>query len=506
MTPEIISSNIHQARSLIKAFLSKEHCRIGLMSSFTGQEIFFLLLDPTNSRSQILVVEIEGTNYTSFSDQFPQLHWYERSIKDFFDLTPLGHPRLRSNFVDSAFDIELAPLQTQLEFDTERKDRSRDFRFMKVAGEGIYEVPVGPVHAGIIEPGHFRLSCLGEYIQNLELRFGYLHRGVEKTIVKMPWQKVRFAVEAAASDTACANAIAHARAIESLFEFDISEAENLLRIAALEIERVAMHIFDLGGMAVDLGCAGVASILARLRGDALEIAERLSGSRFLRAFIKPGGSKFRSGNSPDFKHIRSLIQPLALETEFIGHWFLENAQVVERLTGVGKVSHNLARDFGLVGVGARASGIAYDARSAFESAAYFRNNFKMALEESAENGDCLARTKIRFKELINSLKILDDVFARLEEFDLTAFRANQPISLPGNLPKNRISFGITEAFRGELIHVVKTDANGAIERYAIKDPSFNNWTAMAICARGNLLADFPICNKSFALSYSGHDL
>ncbi|QQR59478.1 MAG: NADH-quinone oxidoreductase subunit C [Candidatus Melainabacteria bacterium] len=506
MTPEIIRANIHQARSLIKAFLSKEHCRIGLMSSFTGQEIFFLLLDPTHSKSQILIVEIDGVNYTSFSDQFPQLHWYERSIKDFFDLTPLGHPRLRSNFVPSAFDIELAPLQMQLEFAPERKDRSRDFRFMKVAGEGIYEVPVGPVHAGIIEPGHFRLSCLGEYIQNLELRFGYLHRGVEKTITKMPWQKVRYVVEAASSDTACANAIAHARAIESLFDFDISESENLLRIAALETERVAMHIFDLGGMAVDLGCAGVASILSRLRGDALEIAERLSGSRFLRAFIVPGGSKFRGDNILDFKHIRSLIQPLALEIEFIVEWFLDNAQVAERLTGVGKISHNLAGDFGLVGVGARASGIAYDARAAYESAAYFRSNFKMALEENGD-GDCLARTKIRFKELLNSLIILEDVLARLQEHDLTEFQANHVISaLPVKLPENKVAFGITEAFRGELIHVVKTDAHGAIERYAIKDPSFNNWTAMAICARGNLLADFPICNKSFALSYSGHDL
>ena len=165
-----------------------------------------------------------------------------------------------------------------------------------------------------------------------------------------------------------------------------------MRIAALETERVAMHIFDLGCMAVDLGCAGVASILSRLRGDALEIAERLSGSRFLRAFIVPGGSKFRGDNILDFKHIRSLIQPLALEIEFIVEWFLDNAQVAERLTGVGKISHNLAGDFGLVGVGARASGIAYDARAAYESAAYFRSNFKMALEENGD-GDCLARNK-----------------------------------------------------------------------------------------------------------------
>ncbi len=505
MIPDIVRANNHLARSLLKDFLKKENCRIGMMSSFTGAEIFFLLLDPCHSSSQILIVDLDGTNYSSFSSEFPQLHWYERSMKDLFDLTPMGHPRLRSNFVDSAFDLELAPLQSRLEFDVEKKDRSRDFRFMKVQGEGIYEVPVGPVHAGIIEPGHFRLSCLGEYIQNLELRFGYLHRGVENTITRMPWKKIRFAVEAGPSDTACANALAHARAIESLIGVEVSDSEKLLRIAALEIERIAMHIFDLGGMAVDLGCAGVASTLSRLRGDGLGIAERLSGSRFLRGFIKPGGTRYQPGKIPDFKHLRSFIQPLTSEIEFIVDWFLENAQVVERLAGVGKISHNLAHDFGLVGVAARASGIAYDAREAFESAAYSRSQFKMALEENGQNGDCLARTKIRFKELINSLSIVEDTFARLEQLDLSC-QNNLPILLPERLAANKIACGITEAFRGELIHVVKTDNNGAIERYAIKDPSFNNWTAMAICARGNLLADFPVCNKSFALSYSGHDL
>lgn len=505
MIPDILRANNHSARTVLKDFLKKENCRIGMMSSFTGKEIFFLLLDPSNSRNQILIVDLDCANYSSFSNEFPQLHWFERSIKDLFDLTPLGHPRLRSNFVESAFDPELAPLQSQLEFDIQTKDRSRNFRFMKVGGEGIYEVPVGPVHAGIIEPGHFRLSCLGEYIQNLELRFGYTHRGVENTIVKMPWKKIRFAVEAAASDTACANALAHARAIESLIDIEVADSENLLRIAALEIERIAMHIFDLGGLAVDLGCAGVASTLSRLRGDALGIAERFSGSRFLRGFITPGQTRFKNGNIPDFAHLRSLIQPLSSEIKFIFDWFLENAQVSERLAGVGKVSHNLAGDFGLVGVAARASGIAYDVREAFESAAYFRSHFKMALEEDGTNGDCLARTKIRFRELINSLCILEDTFARLEGQNLAA-QNTASVSLPDVLPVDTIAFGITEAFRGELIHLLKTDKRGAIERYAIKDPSFNNWTAMAICARGNLLADFPVCNKSFSLSYSGHDL
>lgn len=495
MIPHLVRLEFSRVQSYVKDFLCGEKTRIGLMTSISGREIVLLLLDPVNTRSELVWAELTKKNYTSLAGAIPQVHWFERSIKDLFDLTPLNHPRLRSNFVQNAFDSNLVPLSQDGAIDNE--NLQRNFRFMKVYGEGIYEVPVGPVHAGIIEPGHFRLSCLGEFIQNLELRFGFLHRGLEKNILEMPWQKMRFGAEAASSDTACANALAHSLAIESLLQIEISKHDSLCRIAALELERVAMHIFDLGGMALDLGCLGVATTLSRLRGTALGLAEQLTGSRFIRGYVKVGGVRKRP--KPSLKELLKTIECLGDECTYVLGCFLENAQVSERLSQVGKVSHNLSIDFGFVGVVARASGIAYDVRNEFTMAHFPSEMHKIALEES---GDCLARTKVRASELSNSLEILKFVFAELDE---SSFDSNCLV-LPDKLPENSTAFGIVESFRGELIHFIKTDAMGKIERYAIKDPSFNNWTGMAICARGNLLADFPLCNKSFALSYSGHDL
>lgn len=496
MIPELIQLDFSRVQSYVKSFLERENTRVGLMTSISGKEIVLLLLDPLNNRSELVCSNLKDKSYSSLAGQIPQLHWFERSIKDMFDLTPMNHPRLRSNFVQNSFDPTLVPLAKNTVKDIDSAERN--FRFMKVYGDGIYEVPVGPVHAGIIEPGHFRLSCLGEYIQNLELRFGFLHRGLEKNILELPWQKMRFAAEAASSDTACANALAHSLAIESLLQIEISKQDSLCRIAALELERAAMHIFDLGGMALDLGCQGVAATLSRLRGTALGVAEQLTGSRFIRGYIKVGGVRKRS--KPDFQALQKTIESLDAECHYIINWFLENAQVVERLNQVGKVSHNLALDFGFVGVVARASGIASDVRKEFANNFFPGDVHKIAIEST---GDCFARTRVRAKELANSFEILKTVFLELNEL---SFDSGVESFLPGKLPGNSIAFGITEAFRGELIHFIKTDETGKIERYAIKDPSFNNWTGMAICARGNLLADFPVCNKSFALSYSGHDL
>ncbi|MCW5821495.1 MAG: NADH-quinone oxidoreductase subunit C [Cyanobacteria bacterium TGS_CYA1] len=496
MIPHLVPLEFSRVQSYVKGFLEKEMTRIGLMTSISGNEIVLLLLDPVSSRSELVWTVLNDKNYSSLAGQIPQLHWFERSIKDMFDLTPLNHPRLRSNFIQNAFDSNLIPLSNDNEKDS--GNSQRNFRFMKVFGEGIYEVPVGPVHAGIIEPGHFRLSCFGEYIQNLELRFGFLHRGLEKNILRMPLQKMCFAAEAASSDTACANALAHAMAIESILQIEVSKQDALCRNAALELERAAMHINDIGGMALDLGCLSVATTLSRLRGTVLGLAEQLTGSRLIRGYIKVGGVYFRP--KPNFRELKKTIEDIEQEFTCIVNWFLENAQVLERLSQVGKVSHNLAVDFGFVGVVARASGIDYDVRKNFTTPSFPSDVHKVAHEK---DGDCLARTRVRTYELVNSLEILRFLFSELNEVN---FECNQKSFLPDKLPTNSIAFGIVESFRGELIHFIKTDDEGKIERYAIKDPSFNNWTGMAICARGNLLADFPVCNKSFALSYSGHDL
>ncbi|MCA9802071.1 MAG: NADH-quinone oxidoreductase subunit C [Cyanobacteria bacterium HKST-UBA02] len=480
-----------ELRNTVKTALEKEGHRLGLMSSIDGNQIVTLILDNSTGKAELLESRFDqselgkesGPSYPAVSLTVTQAHWFERTLKDLFGITPEGHPRLRSVFVEGA--VPLAPLAVE-----ERTARP-DFSFMQVRGEGVWELPVGPVHAGIIEPGHFRLSCLGEIVENLELRFGFLHRGVEKRLTEVPWSKARFLAEAAASDTSAGNALASALALESLAETVVPARGEALRRIALEIERAAMHIGDVGGMAVDVGFQGAASSFSILRGKALRLAELLSGSRYLRGYICPGG--VTRDPSEFLSDIANGAGQLKAELEYLAGLFVDSSAVVERITGIGVVSRSLALDFGLVGVGARASGVAYDVRSGSPGG----EDFDIVVESA---GDVLARTRVRAREALASLAFVETAIGSLPPGE---FRSS---ITEGSLAPSSVGLGIVEAFRGELIHLVFTDDGGAVRRYVIKDPSVNNWTAMAIAARNYLIGDFPICNKSFSLSYSGHDL
>ncbi|MBI1270040.1 hydrogenase [bacterium] len=487
----------HDLRHELKQRLKNKDNRLGLVTSIDGEQVLTLVLDCADKTAELWQSDLEGASeYPAVSPVVPQAHWFERRLKDLFHIEPTGHPRLKSTFTENAFDGNLAPLALD---QNKKAPGPRDFSYLKVEGKGVYELPVGPVHAGIIEPGHFRLSCQGEVIQNLELKLGYLHRGVEKRLTEIPWKLSRHLCEQAASDTAAANALANAIALEALLEIEISETARRARTIALEIERLAMHIADVGGMAVDLGIAAEASTLSRLRGQALRMAELLSGSRFLKGFICPGGINVNS----DFAGERTRIALKSLHAELspalyeVLHTFTDNTYVQERLENTGKIPHSLAEEFGLVGPAARASGIAYDTRTTFNQGLYKDILLEPALEKS---GDALARTLVRVKEIETSITILEKL---LEE---SLDEAASAVALPESLKANSFGVAIVEAFRGELIHLIATDSDGAIVRYVIKDPSLNNWTAMAIAVRNELIADFPVCNKSFSLSYSGHDL
>ena len=474
----------------------KSGARLGLITSIDGTQLVTLLLDPQNGSVDALTTPLLTNHYPSLTNKITQAHWYERALHDLFGLCPDGHPRLKPVVINEAFH-ELskgaqAPLNTCAKLS--EPIEPPDFSYLHVAGTGIFELPVGPVHAGIIEPAHFRLSCLGETVVNLEVRLGFLHRGIEQRLTKVAWTKARFVAEAAASDTALANALAHAVAIESILDPQTPPRAQCLRTMALEIERLAMHIADVGGMAVDLGFLSVAAAGSRLRGLALGMADLLSGSRFLRGFIAPGGvtrdpdkylSRLRATNKELRKHLKPLIEI-----------FLGTSAVFERLRGVGHLSHSLAQEFGIVGVAGRASKIDYDARRSFAHATYPADAPPSVIES---DGDALARTLVRVAEIYSSLDLIDSLLDRMPAGAMMS-------KLPDKLPANATGVGIVEAFRGELLHAIFTDGAGLIKRYAIKDPSFNNWTALAIAVRNNVIADFPVCNKSFSLSYGGHDL
>ncbi len=469
--------------------------RLGLLTSIDGDQLLFLVLKPATGECELWETPVENSSYPTLTTSFPQAHWFERTNRDLFGILAEKHPRMNPMYLHPPFyKPDFFPLRnTSTPVPQGALRLSEHYKFLEVKGDGVFELPVGPIHAGVIEPGHFRFSCLGEIIVNLELELGWLHRGVEKRVTEVPWKKARFVAEAASSDTALANALAHAIAIESLLEIEVPPLAQTLRTMALEIERAAMHIIDIGGAAHDVGYLGISSAAGRLRGQALALGTAVSGTRIMRSFVKPGGVQSR--NRLSFADIRKNTLALIEDLKPVLSILEESQPAAERME-VGRVTKSLANEFGMVGVIARASGVNYDTRSCFAQGKY-PGIFKEAALEL--QGNVLARTHVRTKELWSSLATIVELCDDSSEGDIS-------VPLPDNLPANSAGAGIVEAFRGELIHLALTDDNGKIMRYSIKDPSFTNWTAISVAIRNNLIADFPLCNKSMALSYSGNDL
>lgn len=478
--------------AMLEQRLQQPGVRLGLITSIDGAQLSTLILNTLSGETELWNTPLQSNRYQSVTSHIPQAHWQERSLWDMFGLFPVGHPRLKHNLLHEAYRENFFPLLPEAVEDS--TSSSRSYVPMKVSGTGIYEVPVGPIHAGVIEPGHFHFSCLGEVVYNLEIRLGYLHRGVERKIAEAPLSKQRFIAESVASDSAVAHALAHATATENLFEVVAPERALHLRSLALELERVAMHISDLGGLAGDIGFLGVSTTMSRLRGMALQMGEIITGSRLMRGFVCPGGVLL----DPD-KHllqVQKLASELRSKIQAPLAAMLSNQVAVDRLDKIGHVSRRLAADFGLTGPAARASGLVYDARRHFHHGVYPNVKVDEVIEDG---GDVLSRTKIRMAEINSSLNLIQ------------AFIDTMPAGLileklPEKMRKENVGIAVVESHRGELIHMACSDGDGKLKRYAIKDASVNNWTALAIAVRNNLLSDFPLCNKSFALSYGGHDL
>jgi Ni,Fe-hydrogenase III large subunit/Ni,Fe-hydrogenase III component G len=458
-----------------------------------------LLLDTRTGGGEVISAPLppRATEFPSLTPRLPAAHWAERAIGDMFGLAAHGHLRWKSLLLHEAWPNDFAPLR-DVDQTPERGSApslSRAYSFLEVEGEGVHEIPVGPIHAGIIEPGHFRFSCLGEVIANLEIRLGYQHRGVERRLTEVPWTQTRFVAEAASSDTAVGNALAHTVAMEEIQAVVVPARAQALRTMALEIERLANHLGDMGGLSADIGYSAGAALFARLRGQALGLGELLTGTRLQRAYVLPGGvaRDLSPGQRRLFADNLSQLRDLSFR------WLpllLENPAAVERMEGTGRLSPGLARAFGLVGPAGRASGSDYDARGHFAHGLY-PEAFSTPARETT--GDVLARARVRSAEIRSSFDLLARLSGDLPDGEVR-------LAVPETLPSRSSGIGVVEAWRGELIHWVTTNGHGRIARYAIKDPSFNNWTGLAIAVRKNLVADFPLCNKSFNLSYSGNDL
>lgn len=452
-----------------------------------------LLLNPPAGAAEVLSARIPdgATEFPSLTAALPAVHWSEQLIGDLWGLRAAGHPRWKTLFPVGTWAEDEFPCALP----GEGPFSPRESRWMVVRGEGVHEIPVGPIHAGVIEPGHFRFSCVGEVIANLEIGLGYVHRGVETQLEALPLGHVRHAVEAAASDSSVAHAMAHAEALESLWGFAAPRRAAALRTIALEIERAANHLGDLGSLASDVGFALGAATFGRLRGAALGLGQRLTGSRFLRGYICPGGvaRDLVADGVPAFLDDLARLRP---DVEEALDLVFGNPGVQERMEGCGILIGSLADDFGMVGPAARASGRTYDARAHYAHGLYPHLTIEPATEAV---GDVRARAKVRRAEARSSLETISELASGLPSGPHFA-------APPAALPADRVAVGVVEAWRGELIHWITTGPRGEIRRYVIRDPSFQNWSGLAAAVRGNLVMDFPLINKSFNLSYSGNDL
>lgn len=424
-------------------------------------------------------VFLDGERYTfpSLSTDFACMNYFECELYEQTGIEPEGHPWLR-------------PVRSS---DRWRKNGA-PYAFYRVEGEEVHEVGVGPVHAGVIEPGHFRFQCHGEEILHLEIQLGYQHRGVTKLFPQRKPSQQLVLVESIAGDSVIANATAFCSAIEALAGLSPSLRDQAVRGIAAELERVAMHLSTLSGIATDIGFAMPAAAFGALRTAVINLTAEICGSRFGRGWIIPGGVRFDLDASLIDKARRVLVQLLTKFSDIEALLF-NSPSALARLEETGVVSTEQARAAGLVGLAARASGIAIDVRADFPYGIY---RYSSVVSPTLDSGDVYARAKLRAVEIQNSIQFL------VEQIEnLPPPKAKSPLR---ELARNAFVIALTEGHRGEVAHILITNANGQLSQVVIKDPSFHNWYGLALAVRENGISDFPLCNKSFDLSYAGHDL
>jgi Ni,Fe-hydrogenase III large subunit len=433
---------------------------------------------------------LPGAAYPALTPDCPQAHLFEREVAEQWGVFPQGHPWLKPLRSHAPFGKRSAVWpQTPAE-----SSPPGTIDFFQMTGEEIHEVAVGPVHAGIIEPGHFRFQCHGEQVFHLEIALGYQHRGVERALIGGPTKRSIHFMETLAGDTTIGHTTAYALALEALGAGAAPSRAQALRAIALELERLANHVGDLGALAGDIGFLPTASFNGRIRGDLLNLTALICGNRFGRGLIRPGGVAFDL-DAALANEWRLRLEQAGRDIRGAVELLWNSPSVMARFEQAGTLAPEDCQSLGLVGPVARACGLERDVRYEFPFGMYCFGQIPVSTWTS---GDVFARAYVRWMEIQRSL---DFIMAQLDALP------EGPISATvGALMPEALVVALTEGWRGEIVHVAVTDAQGRFRRYKVVDPSFHNWMGLTLAMRRQPISDFPLCNKSFNLSYCGHDL
>jgi Ni,Fe-hydrogenase III large subunit/Ni,Fe-hydrogenase III component G len=452
-------------------------------------------------------------SFPSLALRLPAATLYEREVRDMFGLVPDGHPDARPLVLHEHWPGDVHPLRKDFDMLTKvARSTDRTYEFLKVEGEGVSEIPVGPVHAGIIEPGHFRFSTLGDSIVNLETRLYYTHRGVEKLAESMKLDQVLLLSERISGDEAVANSTAYCQAVEKIARVTPPRRALQVRVVCAEMERAYNHLGTLAGLSTDVGFAYGAARLGILKERMMRLNEVVAGSRLLFGVNRLGGvgvdlNEEKSGLVSD------TVDKVLTDFQRIVSVLRNDSSVMDRLRGTGVILSSTALETGLVGVAARSSGVDIDTRRDHPYGAYPsvridphhdtpRHETQYQVDMTKKRGDVLSRFEARVEEVINSMAIIRDVLRDLDG----GGELVTPVAREALEPYAH-ALGYAESHRGQTVHWVMVGENrDSLFRYKVRTASFANWPAIETAVLNDIVADFPLVNKSLDLSYAGNDL